>query len=87
MARRRGSKTARWFGFFFGTPRRFLVTALAVTTLALIHHFSPGTITNVVHGLVGELSPLLNMLFYYGLVFFFLMLGYKLLLKPFFGKK
>lgn len=82
MATRRRSRAKAWSRFFFGTPRRFVLTVLAITTLALIRHFAPGTITQVVRGLVGELEPLLTMLFYYGLVFFLLRLGFKLILKP-----
>ena len=83
MAARRGRRRRTWLGFFLGTPRRFVLTALAITTVALIQHFAPGTITKVANGLVTELEPLLKMLLNFGLVFFLLILAYRILLRAF----
>jgi len=77
----------RWIKFFFGTPNRFITTALAVTALGVIQYFAPGTLFSVAVSIVEELGPLLNFALYYGLVFFFLFLGFHIILKPLFGKK
>jgi hypothetical protein len=77
----------RSFRFFFGSPARFTATALTFATLALIHYFAPGVLWSVANGVIEELSPLLSMLLYYGLVFFFIFLGFRIMLKPWLGKK
>ena len=83
MAAHRRRRRRTWLAFFLGTPRRFLATALAITALALIQHFAPGTLSKAANGLVGELEPLLKMLLNFGLVFFLLILAYRILLRAF----
>jgi len=77
----------RWLRFFLGSPRRALVTFTVVIILGAIQHFAPGAIQNVATNLVAELSPLLKMVFTWGLAFFLLYLGFKVMLKPFFPKR
>ena len=73
----------RWTGFFLGSPRRAVITLSFLAILGAIHHFAPGTLSTIANGVVGELSPLLSMLFYYGLVFFFIFLGLRTMFRPF----
>lgn len=73
----------RWIRFFLGSPRRALATMSSLAILGVINYFKPGTLSVVANGVVGELSPLLNMLFYYGLIFFFILLGFRIMFKPF----
>jgi len=73
----------RWIRFFLGSPRRTLITLSFLATFGVIYHFAPGTLSTIANGVVVELSPLLSILFYYGLVFFFIFLGFRFIFKPF----
>ncbi|MBT4894904.1 hypothetical protein HON59_02485 [bacterium] len=73
----------RWIRFFLGSPRRAVVKLSFLAILGVIHYFAPGTLSTIANGVVGELSPLLSMLFYYGLVFFFIFLGFRTMFRPF----
>jgi len=76
----------RWIRFFLGNPRRASVTLISLMLLGAIHYFAPGTLSVIANGVVRELSPLLNTIFYYGVVFFFIFLGFRLMFKPFLKK-
>ncbi len=72
-----------WLYFFFGTPRRFVATASVFAVLGLIHYFAPGTLWAVSCGVIRELGPFLNTVLYFGLLFFLLFLGFRVMLNPF----
>lgn len=73
----------RYIIFFLGSPRRATITLSFLAILGAIHYFTPGILSTVANGVVGELSPLLNTLLYYGLAFFFIFLGFRIMFKPF----
>jgi len=77
----------RWFRFFLGSPLRATLTILTLVIFGVIHNFFPGTLQATATGVAGELSPLLNMVFSYGILSLIVFLGYRLILSPLFGKK
>ncbi|MBI4118533.1 MAG: hypothetical protein HY455_03300 [Parcubacteria group bacterium] len=77
----------RWFRFFFGSRVRAGTTTLALIVLGAIHYFAPGTLTQIAVGTVDELGPLLNMVLVYGIAFALLIWAFRLLLRPFTGKR
>jgi len=84
-----------FFRFFFGTPRRFLVSLIAITIASGVEHFAPGTITTaLVAGGSAVLTAVLRLLDQFlgplaGAVLPLILvgIGFRIMLRGFGGKK
>jgi len=80
-----------WFRFFFGTPRRFLATLVAIIVLAGFSAIFPGVIRNALVGLgqeiLGSVASILTPFIYPMAVFVIILLGIKIMLSGLRGKK
>ncbi len=50
----------RWIRFFFGTPRRFVVSAVAIVILMAVVHFQPGLLLKLTDRVVAESWPVIQ---------------------------
>jgi len=65
----------QWIRFFFGAPRRFLVSAIAIVVLAAIVYLRPGLVFGAVDRLACELWPAIQAF----LVFVVVVYGFRLI--------
>lgn len=77
-----------WVQFLFGTPRRTGNTAVAVLGLATINWIFPRLFDKLISGFVQLVLAALNPFIGWAILFFFLFMGYRIILSPFLpGKK
>ena len=50
----------RWIHFFFGTPRRFVISAMVIVILMIVVHFQPGLVFRLTDRLVAESWPVIQ---------------------------
>lgn len=50
----------RWIRFFFGTPRRFVISAVVIVILMTVIHFQPGLVFQLTDRLVAESWPVIQ---------------------------